>query len=135
MADTEAMTTVEARLMAATLSALQGDMSEMRTSMAGMRSALEALVRMDEQQSNMRAAIGRAFDEVKAEREKREALEGRVRIMEVDAPSYKELRRWVIGGVLTGILMMAGALFKVVVSDPLDRGYVRPPLTAPIAHP
>lgn len=126
MSDVDAMTSVEARLMAAALADLRSDMSELRQSLNGVQKALESLVRMDEQQNNQRQAISRAFDEIGKERDRRETMESRVHLLEVDAPSYRELRRWVIGGVLTGLTLMGAAVFKLLISDPLDRGYTRP---------
>lgn len=113
--------------MAVALADLRSDMSEMRQSLNGVQKALESLVRMDEQQNNQRQAISRAFDEIAKERDRRETMESRVHLLEVDAPSYRELRRWVIGGVLTGLTLMGAAVFKLLISDPLDRGYTRPP--------
>ena len=141
MADVDAMTSVEARLMAAALADLRSDMSEMRQSLNGVQKALEALVRMDEQQINQRASLARAFDEIRLERERREGefrderlhretLQTRLHLLEVDAPSYKELRHWVIGGVLTGIFALLGALgtivFKVVIADPVETHFRAP---------
>lgn len=125
------MTSVEARILAATLVEVKSDIGEIRSSVAQMQRALDALVRIDEAQGNLRSAVSRAFDEIKDERTRREDLDKRMRILETDAPSYKELRRWVIGGVLTGIAMMGAALFKVWVADPLDRGYARPAYVQP----
>jgi len=123
----DAMTSIEARLMAAALGELKSDVVDLRTSIRGMQTAVEALIRMDEQQANQRAAIGRAFDDLKVERQRREALDERVRLLEVDAPSQRELRRWVIGGILTGSAALLAALcmivFKVVISDPVDRNF------------
>jgi hypothetical protein len=134
--DGVAITTIEARLLAASMGALQSDVAEMRASMKSMERAMESLVRIDEQQSNQRAAIGRAFDEIKDERKARETMAERVHLLEVDAPSYKELRRWVVGGVLTGIMALLAALFtivfKVIISDPIERNF-RPPPSAQTA--
>jgi hypothetical protein len=120
----DAMTSTEARLLAAGIMELKSDVGDMRLSLQGMQRAMEALVRIDEQQINMRSSIGRAFDEVREERQKREALDSRLHLLEVDAPSYKELRRWVVGGVLTGVAMLAAALLKVVVLDPVSAAYL-----------
>ncbi len=128
MEHVDAMTSTEARLLAGTLSELKSDMGEMRASLSGMQRAMEALVRIDEQQITIRGAIGRAFDEIKEERNKRDGLDARVQKLEVDAPSYKELRRWVIGGVLAGMGMLAAALLKIIVIDPMSAAYVVRPV-------
>jgi len=135
----EAMSSVEARLLTSAIAEVKADIGEMRTSLHGMQRAMEALVRIDEQQINIRSSIGRSFDEIKDERIKREAeiaderksrmaLDERVQRLEIDAPSFKELRRWVIGGVLAGMGMLAAALLKVIVFDPMGAAYVVRPL-------
>lgn len=127
--DGSAMNTMEARLLASAITDLKAELRDIRDGMNGMRQALDALVRIDTEQVNFRQSIGRAFDEIKGERDKREKIEERIHLLEVDAPSYRELRRWVIGGVLTGIVALLGALFtivfKVVISDPVERGFQR----------
>ncbi len=128
------LTTSDIRVLQATIDGVKSDVGEMRMELASVRRAMEALVRMEEQQSSIKTALGRAFDEIKEERVKREATEARLRLLEVDAPSYRELRRWVIGGVLTGIAMMAAALFKIIIGDPLERAYVVRPV-APLIVP
>ena len=135
MSDNIAMSSTEARLLHASMTDVKNDLGEMRASLSAMQRAMEALVRIDEQQINMRSSIGRAFDEVREERQKREAVEVRLHLLEVDAPSYKELRRWVVGGVLTGLAMLAAALLKVVVLDPVTAAYiVRPSAISPDRH-
>lgn len=127
--DGSAMNTMEARLLASAITDIKAELRDIRDGMNGMRQALDALVRIDTEQVNFRQSIGRAFDEIKGESDKREKIEERIHLLEVDAPSYRELRRWVIGGVLTGIVALLGALFtivfKVVISDPVERGFQR----------
>lgn len=129
MADGNGMDSVEAHLMASAMAGLKSDFSEVKLTLVGMQKAMEALVRMDEQQNNQRAAISRAFDELNKERDRREQIEKRIHLLEVDAPSYKELRQWVIGGVLTGIIALLGSMFaivfKIMISDPVERNFQR----------
>lgn len=129
------MSSIEGRLLAGSMSELKSDVGEMRASLSAMQRAMEALVRIDEQQITIRSSLGRAFDEVKEERNRRELLDARVQKLEVDSPSYKELRRWVIGGVLAGMAMMGAALFKSVVIDPMTSAYVAARPTTTIITP
>ena len=130
-----AMSSIEGQLMAQAMAGLKADVGEVKAALGGMQKAVEALVRMDEQQINQRQGLSRAFDEIKLERErrendlrderqKREEIEKRLHLLEVDAPSYKELRRWVIGGVLTGVAALLAAMFaivfKIIISDPVE---------------
>ncbi len=127
--DGSAMNTLEARLLASAINDLKAELRDIRDGMNGMRQALEALVRIDAEQINFRQSIGRAFDEIKQEREKREKIDERIHLLEVDAPSYRELRRWVIGGVLTGVAALLASMFaivfKIIISDPVERGFQR----------
>lgn len=44
-------------------------------------------------------------------------LDRRMNDVEVEMPGLKELRRWVIGGILAALAMMGGAIFKLAISD------------------
>lgn len=116
--------------MSGALGEVRVDLTEMRNSMLAMQRAMESLVRIDEQQINQRQAIARAFDDIKDERRAREELAARVHALEIDAPSYRELRRWVIGGVITGVgcllASMFALVFKIGIADPVDRHFRGP---------
>lgn len=43
--------------------------------------------------------------------------ERRIQNIEIDLPGLRELRKWVIGGILAGIGMMGAALLKLVIYD------------------
>jgi hypothetical protein len=78
--------------------------------MRDMAKFLEQLVRIEEQQKDMRSAIGRAFDEIKAERMKREEVASRVAAVEQAMPGMQEMRGWLIGGVTTVIALLVAAV-------------------------
>lgn len=125
--ENDGMTTIEARVLAVKIDALKQDVGEMRSSVGAMARSMEALVRLEEQQRDMRGAVQRAFDELKAESGKREELAREITNIKSELPGYRELRRWVIGGVLAGVGMMAAALISLLIVDPMKRGYQLPP--------
>lgn len=140
-----AITSAEGRVIAVQIGGLQREMTEVKSAMVGIRVALDALVRMEERQADFRTALGRAFDEIKAERELRISLEKGVRdrwgdfeksrddyrdglnrrIAEVEQqmPGFRELRKWVITGVLAGVGLILAGVVTMVVVDPMRRGY------------
>jgi len=135
----DGITSAEARLLNVRMGALTEDVREVKTTMQGMARSLEQLVRIEEQQKDMRSALGRAFDEVSIERGKRELIESRVSVIERDLstaaetrrkaddidnrlssierdlPGLRELRRWVVGGVLSGLAMITASLISFLV--------------------
>lgn len=106
----DGITSAEGRLLAVQMGALRDDVKEVKETMREMARSLEQLVRIEEQQKDMRSAIGRAFDEMKAERVKREELEARVAVVEKSMPGMNEMRKWLIGGVTSGIALLLAAV-------------------------
>lgn len=106
----DGITSAEGRLLAVQMGALRDDVKEVKETMREMARSLEQLVRIEEQQKDMRSAIGRAFDEMKAERVKREELETRVAVVEKSMPGMNEMRKWLIGGVTSGIALLLAAV-------------------------
>lgn len=124
MADTmssDGITSAEGRLLAVQMDALRDasakqmdalrdDVREVKSTMREMARSLEQLVRIEEQQKDMRSALGRAFEEIDKERGKRDAVEKRVAAIEHVMPGLRELRGWVIAGVISGVGMIAGSI-------------------------
>ena len=106
----DGITSAEGRLLAVQMSALRDDLREVKETMRSMASSLEKMVRIEEQQKDMRSSINRAFDEIKIDRSRANEIEARVAAIERTMPGLRELRGWVIGGVLSGLAMMATAL-------------------------
>ena len=106
----DGITSAEGRLLAVQMGAMRDDVREVKDTMRDMARSLEQLVRIEEQQKDMRAAMVRAFDEIRTERERREPIESRIGSIERDLPGLRELRRWVIAGVLSGLAMLASSL-------------------------
>lgn len=140
-----AITSAEGRVIAVQIGGLQREMTEVKSAMVGIRVALDALVRMEERQADFRTALGRAFDEIKAERELRSMLEKgmrdwregfeksrddyrmelnrRISEIEHQLPGLRELRKWVLAGVMAGIGLILAGVVTMVVVDPMRRGY------------
>lgn len=106
----DGINSAEGRLLAVQLSALREDFKEVKETMRGVARSLEQLVRIEEQQKDMRAAIGRAFDDIKGNRQKHDELESRVGLVEQAMPGMKEMRNWLIGGILTLISLFTSAV-------------------------
>ena len=106
----DGITSAEGRLLAVQMGALRDDVRDVKDTMRGMAKSLEQLVRIEEQQKDMRSAINRAFDDIKANRIKIDDTGARVSMIEQQLPGLKELRRWVIGGILSGNGMIATAV-------------------------
>jgi hypothetical protein len=137
VAETDAgdgITSAEGRLVSMQLAYLRTDLSEVKATMGSMATSLASLVRIEEQQSTMRQGLDRAFLAI----QKGDDRDGMIRVeidkldndigrrltaIENELPNYRGLRRWVIGGILAGIAMMAVALFSQFVIDPMKRGW------------
>lgn len=74
----------------------------------GITDALQSLVRIEERQINtaekLHTGAGKMGDH-----------ENRLRCIEKEMPGLVEQRKWVVGGVLTGLGMIGMALLKLVV--------------------
>ena len=110
------LTSIEGTVLAVKLDHLKEQMVEMTKGMTEMQKTLQMLVRVEEQQRDFRGALDRAFSEIKTERDK-------LTLLLQEMPSYRALRRWVIGGIIAGMGMMGVALFNLLVIQPLYRGY------------
>jgi hypothetical protein len=116
----------EGQLLSMQLAYLRSDVSEVKSSVSNMASTLAGLVRIEEQQSSFREGLSRAFTENAKTNKHAEELDKRIDKIEGELPSYRGLRRWVIGGILTGIAMLSIALFNQLVIDPMRRGWSIP---------
>lgn len=116
------------------LAYLRGDLAEVKGTMANMATSLASLVRIEEQQSAMRAGLERAFTEIAKADDERAAINARLSAVEQELPGYRGLRKWVIGGILAGLAMMGTVLFKQLVLDPLQRGWMMQPQQKPAVY-
>lgn len=82
------------------------------TAVDRLTESLQKLVAIDERQTESRAAIERAFAEINQLELKCEALELRLRNVEMQMPVMNLIKSWVITGVVGGIslFLVAGAI-------------------------
>ena len=106
----DGITSAEGRLLSVQMGAMRDDIREVKDTMREMAKSLEQLVRIEEQQKDMRLSISRAFDELKTYREQLDRVEKRVSSVEQMMPGLRELRGWVIAGVLSGVAMVASSV-------------------------
>jgi chromosome segregation ATPase len=76
--------------------------------------AVETLVRLEERHDATAARLVELATEVKAQRKDLDEIK-------VAMPGLKEMRKYVVMGIVTGALMIGGALLKLVVIDPQPR--------------
>lgn len=67
---------------------------------------LERLARLEQKHLETREAVGRAFDAI-------DKIDERVRSVELEMPTLKLIRKWVVTGVLGIVSMLGVALFKL----------------------
>lgn len=116
----DGITSAEGRLLAVQMGALRDDVREVKDTMREMARSLEQLVRIEENQKEMRSSIVRAFDEIKINRSRIDLTDGRVSLIENQLPGLRELRRWVIAGVLGALGMVASSIIYWFVQHHLN---------------
>jgi len=130
----DGITSAEGRLVSMQLAYLRGDLAEVKGTMANMATSIASLVRIEEQQSAMRAGMERAFTEIAKGSTETEGLEKRITAVEQELPNYRGLRKWVIGGILAGLAMLGTLVFKQIILDPLQRGWTMQPPQKPAVY-
>ena len=81
-------------------------LSMIEDTLKAMTENLERLVALEQKHLETREALGRAFDTV-------EKMDGRVHSIELEMPTLKLVRKWVMAGVV-GILSLLGlTVFKL----------------------
>jgi len=105
------MTSAEARILDLGLEHLRQDVGRLATTMQDVSTSLKALpsIQLGQQQIQTEMLRGHGI---------MQDHEMRIQVVERDMPGLKELRRWVVAGVLAGVGMMGAALIKLVVIDP-----------------
>ena len=112
------MSGTEARILDVKLSQVRDDVKGFKDDLRDIKRVLENLVRIEEQQRDFRETFTRAFTEIGLNRDRLTKVEKLAEKIESELPAYRELRRWVIGGVLAGLGMMGGALIDIVFIHP-----------------
>lgn len=138
---TETVSSAEAKLLATILQGVRDDMTELKESVKGVNENLRILTKLEVEHSSTREALARSFEAVAklearfldastqslmqrdnldqrlhaVERNIPEHLTDRLHALERDSGPLKEVRRWVISGVLGGIGLILLALVSMVV--------------------
>lgn len=105
-----AMTSVEARVIQASLVTLTEATQRNADAVVGISESLSILTRLESQQGNL-------MDRLRDDSEKLKDHETRIRAQELEMPGLREMRKWVIGGIIAVVAMVCGALVKLVVVD------------------
>lgn len=135
--DPQQMTSAEARLLDYKIGVLTEKFDGLQDTTKEIARSLSELVALQQQQRDFSTSLGRAFDEVKRIEaevtliDKGTAAEFRRVDSELakitgELPAYRELRRWVIGGVLAGAGMLAASILSMMFIKPMQDAYSRP---------
>ena len=106
------ITSAEAQILAADIKHIRQDMARQTNSIESISRSLQVLTRLEEGHSQIMEKITVVGAETRAH-------ETRLQAIERDMPGLREVRRWVIGGVLAGIGMMGMSLVKLTLIDPV----------------
>ncbi len=102
------MTSIEARLIESSLSQMRAEMTRQGDTLVGINESLRTLTRVEEAQIHIKERLSEGSKKLTDH-------EARLLVIEQQMPGLKELRRWVIGGILSGIGMIGIALVKLVI--------------------
>jgi hypothetical protein len=118
----EHMNSTEARILELSLDHIRSDLARLQEGVAAVAASLQVLPAIQQAQITTQAEMRRGAQVM-------ERHEERLQSIERDLPGLRELRKWVITGVLGGIGMMGLALGKLVIVD-VPRLPPNPPITA-----
>jgi hypothetical protein len=118
------MDSAEARIIHTRLDGMVDSMYRLANSVERMQEALHAVIELRAQQATVLAQMS---DGAKRMQEHDE----RLKHIERELPGLREIRRWVIGGVLAGVTMMGTALMKLVIIDQPLKYYPSAPIVQP----
>lgn len=121
------LASAEARIIGASLSHLASETKRNADAVEQINQSLRVLTRLEQ-------AHGTVLDKLKEGSMRMTDHEGRLLTIEKYMPGLLETRKWVVGGVLAGIAMIGGALFKLVILDVprIPQYVVQQPMQAPI---
>lgn len=105
---------VDHGVLLARLEQMQGDLVDMKSALRELTAAVGRLAVIEEKQSNTAATLERAFTALKKVEDRNEKMDLRVKALEVEMPGLKEVRAWVIGGVLSVVSVVGIAAYKLV---------------------
>ncbi len=90
------------------LTVVESAIEEIKDATRSIAESVRAIAVLEERHSQTAQTLGRMFDDVKA-------VDGRVRVIETDMPGLREIRRWVVGGVLSITSIVGAAIIALVV--------------------
>lgn len=111
--DDELLKSTEARLLGREMRHMREHMEQFAQSQREISASLVVLARLE---TNHAAILSRQSELTKSA----EGHEDRLREVELNMPGLKELRKWVIGGVIAGVGMLGASLIKLVLVDPVQ---------------
>lgn len=98
---------VNPEVLQAYLTTVQSDVSEIKGTLAKLTDAVTGIERLETRQIAL-------VSEIEAARKSQSSFEQRIAAIEHDMPGLRELRKWVVGGMVTGIGMMLIAVASLV---------------------
>lgn len=104
------MTSAEARVIGVTLDHIQTDLARLGTTLQDITSSLKQIPEIHQAQQYIRMELASGAKVTQDH-------ETRIQVIERDLPGLRELRKWVIAGVMAGVGMLGAALVKLVVMD------------------
>lgn len=119
------MDSAEARIIHTRLDGMVDSMYRLANSVERMQEALHAVIELRTQQATVLAQLSDGAKQMQEH-------DTRLKDIERDLPGLREIRRWVIGGVLAGVAMMGTALMKLVIIDQPLKYHQQAPTTQPI---
>ena len=105
------ITSLEARLLENNLANIRSEMARHGDALIGINESLRTLSRVEESQIAVKERLQEGSRKLTDHEE-------RISRIEQEMPGLKELRRWVIGGILAGVGMMCVALINLVLRVP-----------------
>lgn len=122
------LTSAEARIISTQLGHLVTETKRNADAVAAIGESLHVLTRLEESQGNV-------VEKLKEGSMRMSDHERRLQVVEQELPGLRELRKWVIAGVIAGVSMVGVALMKLVIVDvPRIPQYTAPP-TQPTGKP
>lgn len=106
-----AMTSTEARVVEVELRHLRDDVNRLADAVSAIGQSMQVLARVEMTNSSILDKLSQG-DKTMVDHEKR------LQEIERTMPGLKELRRWVIAGVLAGVGMLGTAVVKMALIDP-----------------
>lgn len=90
------------------LTRLETVVERIEEAIQGIRDSFAALTRLEERHAETREALGRAFEGI-------EKMDERVRAVETEMPSLKQVKQWVYSGVGFTVATVGAAVIYLVV--------------------